>query len=324
MMYHTTLNFEVYSIGRSENPPEGILSPDSPPSPNPWKGLSGTHAPQFNKTYDAQIPNILNLVYLLPLGVDSFNFTFKEVLTIYSACLYSNPDIIYLHTNAPPAAINDARSGQQGKWNSIILNTPQLVIKHAESPSIADNGIEITHMEHKSDFVRVAALEEYGGMYLDMDAIPLRDLRPLLEMGFNTVLGRQVNGEVMSGNFFGKAGCKFFTRWKAEMHEVYDNEAWVTHSNIAMTRIAKQLARVDREVLIMEPPILGPIYWSGKATQAFYGVHGDVESNLDGFTDGAVLKDFTENVEDQWDETKKKDFPEWQNDYSDTPEKRLR
>jgi len=193
----------------------------------------------------------------------------------------------------------------------------QLVVKYAESPDYTRNGVEIVRMEHKSDFVRVAAVEAYGGIYLDMDAIPLRDLRSLLETGFNTILGRQANGDVMSGNFIGKAGCEFLSRWRAEMNEVFD-QGWITHSNIAITRIAKRLERLDREVLIMERPIMRPEHWKGTATQAFYGVHYHVESNLKRLSNGAPFGDFNEGIEDRWDESKKKDIPKWQRDYSDT------
>jgi hypothetical protein len=311
------LNFEAYGVGSSTTAPLATIFPDSQPASNVWKTIEGTHPPRYNISYGSNIPNILNFVHLLPDGVHDFSFPFKEVLAVYAGWLYTDPDIIYLHTNAPPEAIDRARSGRQGKWNSIIFNIPQLVIRPARSLDFAGNGVAIIKMPHKSDFARVAALDEIGGMYLDMDAIPLRDLRPLLEVGFNTVLGRQVNNEIMSGNFFGKPRCEFFTRWRIEMHQVFD-QGWVTHSNEVMTRLAKRLSRLDREVLVMEAPTMGPLHWQGATTQEFYRVRQGVPSNLAGIKDGDPLPDFTENVDDRWAESQKSQFPKWQRDYADT------
>jgi len=307
------LNFAAYGIGASTSALEVTLRPDSPPFPNPWTTLSSqTHEARLNETYGHNIPNIINFVYILPKGVQDFSFKFKNVLAFYGAWLYNDPDVIYLHTNADAAAISRARSGKLGKWNALIFNIPQLVIQHAEAPDAAANGVAIKLMPHKSDFVRAAALEAYGGVYLDSDAIPLRDLRPLLETGFNTVLGRQLDGVMMSGNFIGKAHCRFFTRWIEEMHKVYD-QRWVTHSNDAMTRVARELAGRDREILVMEPPTMNAVHWKGmhplyEGTQAFYSVHTDVRSNLEGLADGDPLKDFDGGKEGR---------PKWERDYSE-------
>jgi len=44
-------------------------------------------------------------------------------------------------------------------------------------------------MEQKSDFLRMAALRQFGGIYLDMDAIPLQSVAPLRKSGFANVIG---------------------------------------------------------------------------------------------------------------------------------------
>ena len=47
-------------------------------------------------------------------------------------------------------------------------------------------------MEHKADFLRISVLQEYGGVYLDVDAVPLRDITDLRQSGFANVLGGAV------------------------------------------------------------------------------------------------------------------------------------
>ncbi|KAJ3473884.1 hypothetical protein NLG97_g10086 [Lecanicillium saksenae] len=136
------------------------------------------------------IPNTVHYVYILANTSGNFNFAFSEVLSIYAASHYLKPDAIYLHTNAPAEALERARSGEAGKYTRLLFEVPNLKIAHVEVPTHARTGKEITAMEHKSDFVRVAAMREHGGVYLDFDVHPLRDLRSLRESGFAAVTGR--------------------------------------------------------------------------------------------------------------------------------------
>lgn len=46
-----------------------------------------------------------------------------------------------------------------------------------------------------SDFVRTQQLYNYGGIYLDADAVPLRDVRKLRESGFANIVGNEDVGE---------------------------------------------------------------------------------------------------------------------------------
>lgn len=306
-------NFEAYGFGEPASALEVTLHPGAPPAPNAWGGVEGTHPARFrNDSYDPDIPHIVHFVYLLQDGVRDFKFEFKEALAVYSAAVFTDPDVIYLHTNADDAAIERARSGQLGKWNSVILNAPQLVTRRVESPTVAANGVEIVFPQHKSDFVRVAALEEFGGIYLDVDAIPLRDLRPLLSKGYNAVVGKQADDDIMSGNFIGKAHCAFFTQWKEQMHQVF-NQEWIRHSNHLMAELAGPLSKLDHEILVLDYHAMGPIHWNGFGTQALYRVHYDVESNLEGLSDGAPLKAFDDNSG-----ALREGLPSWQKDYSNT------
>ncbi|PKS13192.1 hypothetical protein jhhlp_000537 [Lomentospora prolificans] len=312
ILFFKFANLEAYGLGTPARAEELVLHPGSPPTPNVWETVDDTHGPRLNKTYDTDIPNIVHYVYLFQEGMHDFGFQFKEALSLYSAWAFTDPDVIYLHTNADVGAIERARSGKVGKWNSIILNVPQLVIRHVEAPEVTDQGIEIVLPQHKSDFVRVAAVEEIGGVYLDLDAIPLRDLRPLLEMGYNTVVGNQADGVVMSGNFIGKAHCKFLTQWREQMHQAYNGE-WVRHSNDLMTMLAKPLSKLDHELIILDSRAMGPNHWNFYGTQPLYRAHNDVPSNLEGLEDGAPLREFHDNLGAIRD-----GLPSWQRDYSHT------
>lgn len=54
-------------------------------------------------------------------------------------------------------------------------------------------------MQHKSDFVRLQVLLDYGGMYLDLDAIPLKSFDKLRKAGYDCVFARQKYGNTAVG-----------------------------------------------------------------------------------------------------------------------------
>ncbi|KAL2176429.1 uncharacterized protein P884DRAFT_292911 [Thermothelomyces heterothallicus CBS 202.75] len=47
-----------------------------------------------------------------------------------------------------------------------ILAIPGVQINHIEAPQMTDRGVEIKWIEHKTDFMRLAALREFGGLWL--------------------------------------------------------------------------------------------------------------------------------------------------------------
>ncbi|MBE3047340.1 hypothetical protein IMZ48_33435 [Candidatus Bathyarchaeota archaeon] len=172
----------------------------------------------------ATIPNLLHLVYILPDPSADFSFEFKEYLSVYSAWHHWRPGKILFHTNAHEDSISRARNGTSGKWNHLIFNTPGLVTNPVTVPTHADNGVKIVNIEHKSDFVRVKAMQYFGGVYIDLDVYPLRDVKVLRESGFRAVAGRQSEGQVNSGTFMAARGSKLLPLFLTGMHDKYTGD----------------------------------------------------------------------------------------------------
>ncbi|KAK3376476.1 putative glycosyl transferase [Lasiosphaeria ovina] len=271
------------------------------------------------------IPNTVHFVYIFKEGVSEFNFEFKHFLSVYSAWYYWRPEIVYMHTNAGAPAVEAAREGKgkggrPNQWNQLIFNAiPNLRINSVDEPKVAGNGREINVIEHKSDFVRTQVVREMGGVYLDLDAHALRDVRALRECGFATVFGRQKHGQVNNGIFFGRKDALLLNRWWEEMNAVYDG-GWTTHGNGVLTWLGPRLAREPGEVLILEQDALQPGSWEVEDNKLLFGIHNETASNLPaGFHDGDPLPEHAEAMEDRW--NKRKDpavFPDWQRDYSST------
>lgn len=264
------------------------------------------------------IPNAAHYVYILANASSDFSFSFSEVLSIYATSRYWQPDAIYLHTNAPSAALVRARSGAAGKWTRLLFQVPNLRIAAVEVPTHAHNGKEISLMEHKSDFVRVQALRRHGGVYLDFDVHPLRDIAPLRESGFHAVAGRQQgdNAEINSGVFMNKAHSRMIELWSEGMNEAFTGE-WSAHSNGALTAVCERLVSEPREVLIMERNAFAPGSWMKDDTIRLLEVHDDETSSLDMMgPDGHLPQYDDEERMTRWPVPKRR--PGWAQDWSRT------
>ncbi|KAL2752032.1 glycosyltransferase family 32 protein [Sodiomyces alcalophilus JCM 7366] len=258
------------------------------------------------------IPNQVHFVYVLADPAADFGLRFSHYLSIYAAWRHWNPEKMYLHTNAHASSVDRATNGTSGKWDGLIFNMPGLEVRHAEVPTHADNGREIQDLEHKSDFVRVKAVRELGGVYIDWDVHALRDVRVLRESGFRAVAGRQLGGQVNSGVFMSVAGGKLMALWEEGMHEAYTG-GWTTHSNEVITKFAERLVAEPGEALIMEREAFAPGSWNAEDNDMLFAVHEDVPSNLANVTQGDALPGFDEGFADRWE--RPGDSPSWERDW---------
>ncbi|KAK8145904.1 hypothetical protein G3M48_003819 [Beauveria asiatica] len=226
-------------------------------------------------TSHGEIPNILNLVYILSDAVDgTFPLQFSHFLSVYAAWHHWQPDAIYLHTNveANSTAVRRAQTGDAGKWAKRVFAIPGIVINTVPVPTHAANGLRIKSMEHKSDFVRVQAVHDFGGVYIDMDVHALRDLKPLRESGYSAVAGKQTDGWINSGTFMSEKQGRMVKLWKDGMHAAYDGW-WTTHSNKALTQVAKELAKEPCAMLTLRPSAFAPMGWRSFHTERLFANH---------------------------------------------------
>ena len=123
-----------------------------------------------------RIPNIIHFVFGLsddPADRQLFLFHF---LAVKSAAMVNRPDRILFHYGYEPV----------GEWWEQIK---QLVEPRVVEVPQHIHGKPLMHFAHKSDVLRLQVLQEFGGIYLDLDTISVRSLAPLRKHGF--VIGKQ-------------------------------------------------------------------------------------------------------------------------------------
>jgi glycosyltransferase involved in cell wall biosynthesis len=132
------------------------------------------------------IPNIVHFVFGMSKDENDRFFNMQQYLAVKAARDFLQPDKIYIHFAFEPL----------GSW--WILAKEKLSItsnKVRDVVNIFNNPVH--HFAHKADIIRLEALMNYGGIYLDLDVWVYRDIRFLLDSGHEFIMGQEgENGAV--------------------------------------------------------------------------------------------------------------------------------
>jgi len=127
------------------------------------------------------IPNIVHFIYSTSPKFGGKPFTICHYLAIRSVSMLNKPKKIFFHYQCEP----------EGEWWEKIK--PILTLNKIVLPETV-YGNPLLHMAHQADVVRLDALYETGGIYMDLDTISVKPYHHLLENDF--VMGLQYWGPV--------------------------------------------------------------------------------------------------------------------------------
>lgn len=265
------VDFSHSSVSPVSAPSEPVVHPARPTYPifptaplanacNEVGQLDGNDTEKFR---NEPIPNIVHYIWLLGnpavLALD-----FRVFISVYSSHLFFTPDRIYFHTDATPEVWDKAKSSGD-VWTRRVLNLPNVTPNYVETPRVTSKGVDIDTFGAKSDFIRGDVLRRFGGIYLDVDAIPLRDVAPLRHSGFANVVGgafglaiRQT-GWVNTGVWLSKPHSNLGEIFYEAMDAFY-NGKWAISVEI-LTDLAYRLHAIPGEVLIENPRAFAPMSW---------------------------------------------------------------
>ena len=209
---------------------------------------------------DAPIPNLVHYIWLLA-DPTVFSLDFKVFISVYSSYLFLRPDKIYFHTDVSPELWEQSKTAGD-VWTQRVLAVPGVTPKYITNPTVTTKGVPIDTFGAKSDFIRADALREFGGVYLDVDAVPLRDLAPLRRAGFASVVGGATalepkhTGYVNTGVWLARPHSALVEVFREAM-DAYYNGVWAISVEI-LTDLAYRLHAIPGEVLIMNPRAFAP------------------------------------------------------------------
>lgn len=187
------------------------------------------------------IPRIVHFVLIGDVGKE---FKFHHMLTLMAAQRFIKPKRIYFwHDNLPIGKY----------WEETLNKTKNLYLVQRERPkSIFGNSIKV--IEHATDVMRLEALLEYGGIYLDSDSIVVNPIDPLLY--FEVTMGRE--DEVAFGNaiLFSVPWSDFFKIWYLE----YKNFTEISWGDFSVEKPKKLSMRYPHLVHVENTTFYQPNY----------------------------------------------------------------
>ena len=198
-------------------------------------------------------------------------------MSVYSAYLKLRPDVIYIHTNAPPEALEEARTSSD-QWTRAIANLPSVELRYTDPPnSTSKHRVTITSLTHEADFVRTRVLRQFGGVYMDLDLYVIKDFGPLRRAGFNTVVARLVDHSISNGMLMVTPDSFLLQAFDELQDEVYKGEDWASHSVGLITPLVYMVLANDTgdQLLIMEQDAFFPASWEPDGVYKLYEIHQD-------------------------------------------------
>lgn len=132
------------------------------------------------------VPNIFHFVFGMASDFGGKPFSLVHYLSVKSAVELNKPTAAYFHYQYEP----------QGEWWEKAK--PLLTLNKITAPeNILGNPLQ--HVAHKADVVRLRALQETGGIYLDLDTISVKPLTELLNHSF--AIGQELKPAYVPKNF---------------------------------------------------------------------------------------------------------------------------
>ncbi|BGP29129.1 hypothetical protein JCM10296v2_000867 [Rhodotorula toruloides] len=185
----------------------------------------------FSPTLERKIPPFLHYVYGLAPDFGGKPFNFIHYVCLTSALHTLRPERIYFHYLYEPDTFY---------WREFVRNVEETGTTRLEMVKERDVrevfGNEVEHFAHKADVLRLEALRDYGGVYLDVDVLVVRDLAPLYR--HDTVMGMESQPNLdpslppsglCNAVVLAKPYASFVTRW-LETYRTFDKNQWAKHS----------------------------------------------------------------------------------------------
>ena len=176
-------------------------------------------------------PRILHFIFIGDVEDQYIRFTFTDFIMIRAAYFRLQPDEIYLHSNVPPL--------DSPLWDLI----QPMISARKELVAITEiYGNKVTGKAHFSDVARLRVLQEYGGMYMDIDSICLKpfsksmwDPPSGLTMGWES----QKRNHIGCGVIIARKDSMYLTRW-LELYKTFNDEEWADHTVVMAGKLAKE------------------------------------------------------------------------------------
>jgi hypothetical protein len=210
-----------------------------------------------------RVPNIVHYVWYMRGELSFVGFT-----SMLSVIRFVKPCFIIFHGDRLPYG---------SYWNFIVNISPNIIHLKRERPEFV-SGKQIKYREHSSDLMRIEALINYGGIYMDTDTVIVKSIQPLRD--YPCVMSNQSSGLMGSAFVMAEKNAKFLQLWLDGYRFHYQRSKYTYNAMVYPAKIARK----NRDLIHIEygtisKPINmigGKIYHSEYATYDWshiYGIH---------------------------------------------------
>ena len=209
----------------------------------------------INTDRQAPIPNIVHYVRLRDDVNSELSFSFRDFVSLYATQLYLGPTTTIIHHDYNDTMIATARKSPN-LWTQKVFSTfSDIQWRRVEEVLLIDGYRSYSHA--RSDFLRQEVLAKYGGVYMDWNVVPLKDIKALRHAGFQAVVGRQHGGQINNGVILAHNASALTHLMMAEGPRHFNGER-PKHTTELITRVAERLSTVPGEVLILDEKAFAP------------------------------------------------------------------
>lgn len=211
--------------------------------------------------YDSlSVPNVVHYVWY-----QKIRFTFFEYVSIYSVIRFVRPCAILIHGDRLPVGVY---------WDHIRTIFPNIIHVKRNPPSTV-GGKDLGFPEHAGDIMRIEALIQYGGIYLDLDTVfvkPIDELR-----AFPYTMSAQSSGFISSAFISSERNSTFVYRWFQGYLKKYVSTSYTFN---AMTYPRFLSNNFPDEIHVLKGNLSRPWYQIGRVVyitnydwRSIYGIH---------------------------------------------------
>lgn len=160
------------------------------------------------------------------------SFNLMDYLVIRSAYFRLEPDEIYLHLSKPPL-------DPCPYWHLIHPMIAKVVLFESITEIF---GHKVSGAAHVSDIKRLQVLQQYGGMYMDIDSL---SLRPFPEKYWNPPSGLMMGtqnkkqSKIGVGVIVARPDSPFLRRW-LQSYKSFDDTKWDQHTVVMAGKLARK------------------------------------------------------------------------------------
>ncbi|MDA1055357.1 MAG: glycosyltransferase [Planctomycetota bacterium] len=204
-----------------------------------------------------EIPNIIHFCFGFTADFGGKPFSLIHYLAIRSAVEIQRPDIVrFMYKHEP-----------DGEWWQRAKRLVELV---PIEPPEEIFGKPLLHPAHRADVVRLQALHEYGGIYLDVDVLCLRPFDELRH--HKMVMGQEADAGLCNAVILAQPNSDFIARWLDEFRSFRSrgrDAFWGEHAVKVPARLAGEY---PDEIHIVGPErFFWPMYWPDHLSTFFSG-----------------------------------------------------